>query len=109
MAIGSGTNQTMPSGEAYMDFVYDHWSAQNSWSSIDDGGEASLVLQARHYFWREYQTKIEAALKQWQDQGWEPVETVGPEAIALVKRVEKIRGPDASHFLLWCITLGVAF
>ncbi len=92
----------------YADFVYTQWDGQIAWSSIDEGGDAILVTLAQQYFWEQYQLKIETALKRWHDQGWQPVEPVGPSAIALRKSIKKMGRLDISHFLLWCITLGAA-
>src|SRR5579859_1037258 len=92
----------------YTDFVYTTWNGPQAWSSLDEGGEDALRRLAQDYFWERYEPEIENTLKEWLDQGWSPTAPIGAEAFELDKSVKKMRKLDASHFLLWFVTFGVA-
>lgn len=48
------------------------------------------------------------ALGDWQADGWEPLDQIGPDAIRL-QRTEYVKStPDFSDVLLWIMTFGVA-
>jgi hypothetical protein len=92
----------------YTDFVYAVWPRQGPWCQLDLGAEELQAGRAQHYFWRRNHAEIEAALKLWHASGWEPMETVGPDAIKLTKTLQKRSGFDPVRLLFWCLTLGVA-
>ena len=92
----------------YTNFTYQEWQPNDIWSSLTDLDRYTAPL-ARQFFWQESQDSILAELEKWESQGWEPVDTIGPDAIKLRKSEQIEKSIDFSEFILWITTFGVAF
>ena len=91
----------------YTYFTYQAWQPDEVWCSLTSG-EQYTAPQARQFFWQKAEPRILADLRPLLAAGWQPGESIGPEAIK-VRRSEKVQlGIDPSDVLLWFMTLGVA-
>ena len=91
----------------YQEFVYQHWTLDNSWISLASDDSLTLPL-AVDFFWQTYRQQILTEIEQWLDDGWEYVEEPGAQGLRL-SWSEAIRvGIDPSDFVLWIATLGLA-
>lgn len=92
----------------YRDFTYAQWDSIPTWSALAET-DRYLIQQAREYFWEIRQDAILQELNNWQADGWESLDQIGPDALRL-QRTEYIKStPDFSDILLWIMTFGVAF
>ncbi len=89
------------------DFTYQTWQPDEVWCSLSSP-EQLTAPQARRFFWQKAEQRILADLTPLIEQGWQPIESIGPEALE-VSRSERVQlGIDPSEVLLWFMTLGVA-
>lgn len=92
----------------YKTFVYRNWTQNDSWSSLTDQ-DSYLAPQARLCFWRSASHKISLELEEWQRQGWEAVQEIGPAAIIVCRyAAQDDPSVDVADLLLWFLTLGMA-
>ena len=61
------------------------------------GGSFSLTT-ARNEAWAQVRPVILDQLKEWQDQGWEPVATIGPDCLAIETKNKRELGGDNALF-----------
>ncbi len=91
----------------YTYFTYQTWQPDEVWCSLTTN-EQLTAPQARRFFWQKSRQRILADLRPLIEQGWQPVEAIGPDALK-VRRSEKVQlGIDPSDVLLWFMTLGIA-
>lgn len=91
----------------YRYFIYQTWQPDEVWCSLSSL-ERLTAPQARRYFWQKAENRILADLQALLDEGWQPADPIGPEAMR-VRRIERVQfGIDLSDVFLWFITLGAA-
>jgi hypothetical protein len=79
ISISPAPKSEIPSWE-HKDFVYD-FPAGCMWARIGEGGYTEAG--ARLEFWQNYQKDILRELQKWTDQGWQPIDEVGPASIQI--------------------------
>jgi hypothetical protein len=92
----------------YKDFIYDSWQPDETWSCVSYRDNYWLA-EARQFFWETSRDRIMAELQKWLDQGWELLEDVGPDAIAVSQVERKVNNAQIIDVFLWIMTLGIAF
>ncbi len=91
----------------YTYFTYQTWQPDEVWCSLTSS-ERLTAPQVRRFFWQKAEPRIVADLRPLIEQGWQPVEAIGPNALE-VRRSERVQlGIDPSDVLLWFMTLGLA-
>ncbi len=91
----------------YTYFTYQAWQPDEVWCSLTNN-EHLTAPQARRFFWQRAEQRILADLRPLIEQGWQPVEAIGPDSLK-VRRSENVQlGIDPSDVLLWFMTLGLA-
>src|SRR5215510_12877952 len=90
----------------YRYFAYQAWQPDEVWCSLTSP-EQFTAPQARRFFWQKAAKRILTDLQSLIDDGWQPVEAVGPDALK-IRKSERIEfGIDPSDVFLWFLTLGV--
>ena len=91
----------------YKTVVYRKWNSRAVWCSLTDFSEDEET-QAQEFFWQTHGKHIQAALAEWQAQGWEPMSDLGSQAIRLRKTISLATNVEPSDIFLWFLTLGIA-
>src|SRR5262245_39689332 len=91
----------------YKDFRYQVWQPDGVWCSLVSSDSIS-ARQAQQFFWEQAQDRIETELVTLLDDGWEPGESIGPDAIKVRKSTRIAFRVDPADVFLWFMTLGLA-
>jgi hypothetical protein len=91
----------------YTNLTLQMGQSNESWTALA-GVEELAELQAREYFWQKTQERVLEEVNRLQNEGWEPVEPIGPESIKLRKSQSIDFSILPSDVLLWFMTLGIA-
>lgn len=85
-------------------FVFDEWRSGQKWSFLataDRFQDYKASLVAREYLWEQVEPTVMERLEPLLADGWQPVETIGPEVFDL-KKTEQTE----AHFGLEDVLLG---
>jgi len=92
----------------YTNFILSVWTSDESWVALV-GDQKLAESQARDHFWRNIADRVSTELNTLENEGWQPVEPVGPQALKL-RRSQSIEfSVNPADVMLWFMTLGIAF